>query len=63
MHDDERDHDDKHEHDHDQDHDHGGSLPGRAWHVLSGAFGGHSHDPADQVDETMETNADGRRAR
>jgi cation diffusion facilitator family transporter len=31
-------------------------------HAISDVFGGHSHDAADQVDESMETNADGRRA-
>src|SRR5439155_3538195 len=31
-------------------------------HALSGAFGGHSHDAADQVDEVLEADAQGRRA-
>jgi cation diffusion facilitator family transporter len=31
-------------------------------HGLSDAFGGHSHDAADQVDEVLEADADGRRA-
>src|SRR3954471_1523370 len=39
---------------------------GRAWHrlahALSGAVGGHSHDPAEQIDEALEADAAGRRA-
>jgi cation diffusion facilitator family transporter len=31
-------------------------------HGLSSLFGAHSHDPADQVDEALEADADGRRA-
>ncbi len=34
----------------------------RLRHGLSEAVGGHSHDAADQVDEQLEANADGRRA-
>jgi cation diffusion facilitator family transporter len=34
----------------------------RVRHGLSELVGGHSHDAADQVDETLEANADGRRA-
>ena len=31
-------------------------------HALSEVFGGHSHDAADQVDEVLEADAQGRRA-
>jgi cation diffusion facilitator family transporter len=34
----------------------------RIGHALSGVFGGHSHDAADQVDEVLEADAQGRRA-
>ena len=57
-----------HEGGHDQDghpghdHEHGGSSAGRVRHALSELFGTHSHDVADQVDESLETHADGRRA-
>ncbi|MDT4982468.1 MAG: hypothetical protein QOG07_4347, partial [Pseudonocardiales bacterium] len=34
----------------------------RLSHGVSGLFGGHSHDAADQVDEALEADADGRRA-
>ena len=55
---------------HDQDaegeqedhHGHGASLWGRFSHAVSELFGGHSHDSADQVDEALEADADGRRA-
>jgi len=48
--------------DHDHDHDHGGSAWARIRHSVSEVFGGHSHDSADQVDEALEADADGRRA-
>jgi cation diffusion facilitator family transporter len=51
-------------HDHHGPHDHG--HPERIWsrltHALSEAVGGHSHDPADQVDDALEADAAGRRA-
>jgi cation diffusion facilitator family transporter len=43
-------------------HDHGSSFAGRIGHGVSELFGGHSHDGADQVDEALEADADGRRA-
>jgi len=43
-------------------HDHGSTWPGRSRHLLSGLMGGHSHDAADQVDDVLEADADGRRA-
>jgi cation diffusion facilitator family transporter len=43
-------------------HGHGSSLWSRVRHGLSEVMGGHSHDSADQVDEALETDADGRRA-
>jgi len=58
------------DHDHDHDHDHGngngnghGTSVG-AWvrHAVSEVFGAHSHDVADQVDEALEADTDGRRA-
>jgi cation diffusion facilitator family transporter len=52
----------KHEHDHAHDHDHGTPEWSRIGHALSGVFGGHSHDAADQVDEVLEADAQGRRA-
>lgn len=45
-----------------QSHDHGSSAFSRVRHSLSELFGGHSHDPADQVDQVMEADASGRRA-
>ena len=50
-----------HHDDHD-DHDHGSSRLAHARHWLSGMFGGHSHDSAEQVDDVLEADADGRRA-
>ncbi|MCU1676037.1 MAG: cation diffusion facilitator family transporter [Frankiales bacterium] len=41
---------------------HDGSWWSRARHEVSEFFGGHSHDSADQVDEALEADADGRRA-
>lgn len=49
-------------------HEHGehehptGSVFSRARHALGELVGAHSHDTADQVDQTLEANADGRRA-
>jgi cation diffusion facilitator family transporter len=48
-----------HAHDH---HDPPRTRWARLPHVLAHAVGGHSHDTADQVDETLETDAAGRRA-
>ena len=66
---------DRHDHDHDHDqhgpdehehdehgHEHGSSIWSAAFHALSELVGAHSHDSADQVDETLEANAEGRRA-
>ncbi len=47
---------------HEHDHDHNLSAWGRLVHELSELCGGHSHDSADQVDEALEADADGRRA-
>jgi cation diffusion facilitator family transporter len=59
-------HEHEHEHAHAYDdphsHEHGSSIWSRISHALSGAFGGHSHDAADQVDEVLEADAQGRRA-
>ncbi len=57
-------HHDEHHDDgpHDHDHDHGASLWARVAHEVSEFLGGHSHDSADQVDEALEADADGRRA-
>src|SRR5258708_10200428 len=56
-------HEDRHEHEHaGHDHGHGSSAWSRAWHGVSEVLGAHSHDAADQVDETLEADADGRRA-
>jgi cation diffusion facilitator family transporter len=67
-----QDHHDEHGHGHDVEHgsgvEHGSDVEhGRApWaqvrHGLSELLGAHSHDAADQVDESLETNVDGRRA-
>ena len=60
--------DDAHEHldgvahDHDHDHDHDRGLLERTRHALSEVFGGHSHDAADQIDDTLEADVAGRRA-
>jgi cation diffusion facilitator family transporter len=43
-------------------HEHGASRWSRLSHALSEVFGAHSHDAADQVDEALEADADGRRA-
>ena len=42
--------------DHHPHHDHG------RWHALSELLGGHSHDPAEQVDDALSADAAGRRA-
>jgi cation diffusion facilitator family transporter len=60
-------HDHEHGHDHDHghdhgEHDHGSSLWAKAKHALGGVTGSHSHDAADQVDEALESDADGRKA-
>ena len=51
------DHHDGHHH-----HAHATSPWARLTHRVSELFGGHSHDAADQVDEALEADADGRRA-
>jgi cation diffusion facilitator family transporter len=55
-----RDH--NHGHDHGHGHEHGSSGWSRIRHGASEILGAHSHDSADQVDETLEADADGRRA-
>jgi cation diffusion facilitator family transporter len=57
-------HDDAHEHaeGHRHGHDHNASPCSRLSHAVSEMFGGQSHDAADQVDEALEADADGRRA-
>lgn len=52
-------------HHHDErahEHEHSASAWSRLGHGVSGVLGGHSHDAADQVDEALEADADGRRA-
>lgn len=44
------------------DHAHSATRWGQASHALSGMFGGHSHDTADQIDDALEADASGRRA-
>jgi cation diffusion facilitator family transporter len=44
------------------DHGHGSSAWSRLRHGVSDVLGGHSHDAADQVDEVLEADVDGRRA-
>jgi cation diffusion facilitator family transporter len=51
-----------HHHGHERDHAHDSSVWSRVTHAISGFAGGHSHDTADQVDEVLEADADGRRA-
>src|SRR5438045_4894595 len=48
-------------HDH-HGHDNGSSLWARLSHAVSELCGGHSHDAADQVDQVLEADTDGRRA-
>jgi cation diffusion facilitator family transporter len=61
-------HDEHDQHHHDQHHhgehhhEHADRWRGRLRHGLSGLVGGHSHDAADQIDDTLEANAAGRRA-
>jgi cation diffusion facilitator family transporter len=43
-------------------HAHGASIGARIGHTVADLFGGHSHDSADQVDEALEADAEGRRA-
>jgi len=50
------------DHGHHHDDDHPRSLWRRLGHGVSEMFGAHSHDAAGQVDESLEANADGRRA-
>jgi len=47
---------------HDHGHVHGTSVGARVRHAVSEVFGAHSHDVADQVDEALEADTDGRRA-
>jgi hypothetical protein len=47
---------------HDHGKDHGSSVWSRVRHGVSEVFGTHSHESADQVDETLEADSDGRRA-
>ncbi|MCW2540165.1 MAG: cation diffusion facilitator family transporter [Frankiales bacterium] len=55
-----------HDHDHhehaDHDHEHNGTRWSRLTHEVSEFLGGHSHDTADQLDEALEADSDGRRA-
>lgn len=51
-----------HSHNRSDAHEHGSAPWSRARHWLSEFVGGHSHDAADQVDEVLEADADGRRA-
>jgi cation diffusion facilitator family transporter len=51
-----------HKHGHDHGHGHGSPAWARVQHAVSEVLGAHSHDSADQVDETLEADADGRRA-
>lgn len=44
------------------DHAHGSSVWSRVHHAVSAAWGAHTHDSADQLDEVLEADADGRRA-
>lgn len=43
-------------------HGHGTSAWAKARHAVGELVGGHSHDPADQIDDALEANAAGRRA-
>lgn len=61
------DHSQRAEHDHHiqasgDAHDHGDGVIARAGHAVSSVFGAHSHDAADQIDDTLEADASGRRA-
>jgi cation diffusion facilitator family transporter len=50
------------DHDHDNGHQHDAGVWSRIGHRISELTGGHSHDPADQIDEALEAHAAGRRA-
>ena len=51
------------DHGHDEhDHEEAGGGRTRLKHAISDAFGGHSHDAADQIDGALEANAAGQRA-
>ena len=58
-------HEPAHDHDHTNEHTHdrddGGGWS-RIAHAASEFVGGHSHDAADQIDDTLEADAEGRRA-
>lgn len=51
-----------HAHGHDHAHDHGHGPWGRLKHAIGDVFGTHSHEVADQIDDALEADADGRRA-
>ena len=53
---------DEHELVHHDGHHHHGGIWGRLIHAMSDAFGGHSHDTADQIDAALEADAAGQRA-
>lgn len=50
------------DHGHSHDHSHGTGVVAKVQHAFSELFGMHSHDTADQIDDTLEANAEGRRA-
>ena len=50
-----------HDHDDEHEHEHEAHVGSRLVHTLSGIFGGHSHDSAEQVDTALEADAAGRR--
>ena len=64
------DHDHDHDHgdghgDHDHDHDHGdghGGVLSTIWHAISEFLGFHSHDPADAIDDALESSKRGTKA-
>jgi cation diffusion facilitator family transporter len=49
-------------HDDGHGHSHGSSRSARARHAVSEFLGGHSHDAADQIDDTLDANKAGQRA-
>lgn len=55
-------HDHDHGHDHGHRHDHGHDHPGGLRGLLQGFFSPHSHDPADSIDDALESSAAGIRA-
>ncbi|HSY16309.1 MAG TPA: cation diffusion facilitator family transporter [Jatrophihabitantaceae bacterium] len=65
-HDHSHDHDQPDQHCHGQPRRHNRGISGSSWarlrHAASGLLGAHSHDPADQLDETLEGDARGRGA-